>query len=78
MIEKTALHRIGENSTQTGVDSLYRILGERHSSILTCLFPQLDVELAEVLRTKVRQFVPTQVRQESVNVLLVTGQCGLR
>ena len=78
MIEKTALHRVGEDSTKTRLDSLNRVLGERYSSILTCLFPQLSVEFAEMFRAKFRQFVPSQVRQEAVNVLLVTGQRGFR
>ena len=47
------VHRIGEDSTKTRVDSLNRVLGERHSSILTCLLPQLGVELSEVLRAEV-------------------------
>ena len=39
VMKKTAPHRIGEDSTQAGVDSRNRVLGERHSNILTCLFP---------------------------------------
>ena len=31
VIEKTAPRRIGEEPTQTGADSLYHVLGKRHS-----------------------------------------------
>ena len=58
------------------MDPLNRVLGERHSGILTYLFPQLGVELAEMLGAEFRQFVPAQVRQEPVDVLFVTGQRG--
>ena len=53
VVEKTALHRIGEESTQAGVDSLNRILGERLSRILTCLLPQFSIELAKMLLTEI-------------------------
>ena len=53
VVEKTALHRIGEDSTKTRVDSLYRVLGERHSGILTCLLSQLGVELTKMFGAEV-------------------------
>ena len=48
--QKTALHGIGENTTQAGVDSLNGALGERFSRHRVLLFPQLGIEIAEVLR----------------------------
>ena len=48
--QKTALHGIGEDSTQAGVDSLNGALGERFSGHRVLLFSKLGVEIAEVFR----------------------------
>ena len=76
MIQKAALHGIGENPAQTGVDSFDGTFGERLSSKLVWRFAKLRIELAEVLRAKLCQLVPAQVREEPVNVLLLPYHRG--
>ena len=77
MIQKAALHGIGEDPAQTRVDSFNGALGERLSRFLILLFPQIGIELAEVLGTKLCQFEIAQDRQEAVDVLPLPGQSGL-
>ena len=77
MIQKAALHGIGEDRTQRRVYTLHGMLGERPSSFKADNFSQIRVEVTEVFGTEFRQFVMPQDRQETVDVLPVSGQGGL-
>ena len=77
MIQKAALHGIGEDRTQRRVYTLHGMLGERPSSFKADNFSQIRVEVTEVFGTEFRQFVMPQDRQEAVDVLPVPGQGGL-
>ena len=77
MIQKAALHGIGEDRTQRRVYTLHGMLGERHSSFKADDFSQFRIEVTEVLGAEFRQFVMPQDRQEAVDVLPVPGQGGL-
>ena len=77
MIQKAALHGIGEDPTQTRVDSLNGALRERLSCFLILHLPQIGIELPEVLGAKLHQFEITQDRQEAVDVLPLPGLGGL-
>ena len=74
MVQKAALHGIGENCTQRCVYALHDILGERPSSFKADDFLQLRIQIAGVFRTELRQLIVSQRRQEAVDVLPVLGQ----
>jgi len=78
VIEKAALHRIGEDATQTGVDTLDGVFGERLSIVFAFCFPQLCVELAEVLGAQVGQLDVAERGEEAVNIPPFTGERGFR
>ena len=77
MIQKAALHGIGEDRTQRCVYALHGMLGERPSSFKADDLSQIRIEVTEVLGAEFCQLVVPQNRQEAVNVLPVTGQGGL-
>ena len=77
VIQKAALHGIGEDPAQTCVDSFNGAFGERLSCFQILHFPQIGVQLPEVFRPELCQLVVSQDRQEAVNVLPVPGQSGL-
>jgi len=76
MVEKTALHCIGEDAAQTGVQSLNGAFGERFSGALIFHFPHISVKLAEVFRTEVSQFVVPQGREDAGDILFVPCEGG--
>ena len=77
MRQKAALHRVGEDATQAGVDTLDGAFGERLSGHRILLLTKFGVEISEVFGLEVGQLVAAQARHEAVNILLVPGQCGL-
>ena len=54
VVQKAALHGIGEDPAQTRVDSLNGALGERLSCFLILHLPKISVELPEVLGAEFR------------------------
>ena len=62
------------------MDSLNGQLGERFAVYHILFFVQCDVELSEVLRPQLCEFVVTYVRKEPVDVAFLTryrGACEL-
>ena len=59
MIQKAALHGIGEDRTQRRVYALHGMLGERPSSFKADDFSQFRIEVTEVFRPEFRQLVVT-------------------
>ena len=78
VIQKSALHRVGEDTAEAGVDALNGVLGDRQAGVLTAVRPEFGVELPEVLRAELGQLVPAQVGHESADVLPVPCQGGFR
>jgi hypothetical protein len=76
VVEKTALHRIGEDAAQTGVQSLNSAFGERFSAGLIALLPHVSIEFAEVFRAEVGQFVVAQMRKDAGDILFVSCEGG--
>ena len=76
MIQQTALHCIAEYPAQTCVDSLNGQLGERFAVYHILFFAQSDVELSEVFRPQLREFVVTYVRKEAIDVTFLTSYSG--
>ncbi len=76
MIQKAALHGVGEDPAKTGVDPFHRALGERLSVIEIFLFPHFSVKASEMFRPQVGQLDIAQKWQEPVDILLVADEGG--
>ena len=71
MIKIAALHRVGEDATQTAVDTLDRRFGERLSCRFIFLFTQLCIQAAEMFGTQIDQLVAAEIRFKAFNILLL-------
>ena len=58
------------------MDSLNGQLGERFAVYHILFFAQCDIELSEMLRPQLREFVVTYVRKEAINVTFLTRYSG--
>ena len=78
MRKKATLHSIREDATQRSVHALNGVLGEWLFCVGTNDFSQLCVEIPEVFRPQLGELVVTQRREDTLDVLPVAADGGLR
>ena len=78
MRKKATLHGIREDAAQRSVHALNGVLGEWLFCIGTDDFSQFCVEIPEVLRPQLGELVVTQRRENTLDVLPVAADGGLR
>ena len=78
MRKKATLHGIREDAAQRSVHALNGVLGEWLFCVGTNDFSQLCVETSEVLRPQLGELVVTQRREDTLDVLPVAADGGLR
>ena len=78
MRKKAALHGIREDAAQRSVHTLNGVLGEWLFCVGTDDFSQLCVEISEVLRPQLGELVVSQRRENTLDVLPVAADGGLR
>ena len=78
MRKKATLHGIREDAAQRSVHALNGVLGEWLFCVGTDDFSQLCVEIPEVLRPQFCELVVTQRREDTLDVLPVAADGGLR
>ena len=78
MRKKATLHGIREDAAQRSVHALNGVLGEWLFCVGTNDFSQLCVEIPEVLRPQLGELVVTQRREDTLDVLPVAADGGLR
>lgn len=78
MRKKATLHGIREDAAQRSVHALNGVLGEWLFCVGTDNFSQFCVEIPEVLRPQFCELVVTQRRKDTLDVLLVAADGGLR
>ena len=78
MRKKATLHGIREDAAQRRVYALNGVLGEWLFCIGTDDFSQFCVEIPEVLRPQLGELVVTQRRENTLDVLPVAADGGLR
>lgn len=78
MRKKATLHGIREDAAQRSVHALNGVLGEWLFCVGTDNFSQLCVETSEVLRPQLGELVVTQHREDTLDVLPVAADGGLR
>lgn len=78
MRKKATLHGIREDAAQRRVHALNGVLGEWLFRVGTDDFSQLCVEIPEVLRPQLGELVVTQRREDTLDVLPVAADGGLR
>ena len=78
MRKKATLHGIREDAAQRRVHALNGVLGEWLFRVGTNDFSQLCVETSEVLRPQLGELVVTQRREDTLDVLPVAADGGLR
>lgn len=78
MRKKATLHGIREDAAQRSVHALNGVLGEWLFCVGTDDFSQLCVEIPEVLRPQLGELVVTQRREDTLDVLPVAADGGLR
>lgn len=74
MVKKTALHRIGEDAAQTGVQALDGAFGERFSIDEILLLTHLHVKFAEMLRTQFGELVLSQSGDDPGDIPFLAGR----
>ena len=78
MQKKATLHGIREDAAQRRVHALNGVLGEWLFCVGTDDFSQLCVEIPEVFRPQIGELVVTQRREDTLDVLPVAADGGLR
>ena len=78
MRKKATLHGIREYAAQRSVHALNGVLGEWLFRVGTDDFSQFGVEIPEVLRPQLGELVVTQHREDTLDVLPVAADSGLR
>ena len=78
MRKKATLHGIREDAAQRSVHALNGVLGEWLFCVGTDDFSQFGVEIPEVLRPQLGELVVTQCRENTLDVLPVAADGGLR
>ena len=78
MRKKATLHSIREDAAQRSVHALNGVLGEWLFCVGTDDFSQFGVEIPEVLRPQLGELVVTQRREDTLDVLPVAADGGLR
>ena len=78
MRKKATLHGIREDAAQRSVHALNGVLGEWLFCVGTNDFSQFCVEIPEVLRPQLGELVVTQRRENTLDVLPVAADGGLR
>ena len=78
MRKKATLHGIREDAAQRRVHALNGVLGEWLFCVGTDDFSQFGVEIPEVLRPQLGELVVTQRREDTLDVLPVAADGGLR
>ena len=78
MRKKATLHGIREDAAQRRVHALNGVLGEWLFCVGTNDFSQFCVEIPEVLRPQLGELVVTQRREDTLDVLPVAADGGLR
>ena len=78
MRKKATLHGIREDAAQRSVHALNGVLGEWLFCVGTDNFSQFYVEIPEALRPQFCELVVTQRRKDTLDVLLVAADGGLR
>ena len=78
MRKKATLHGIREDAAQRSVHALNGVLGEWLFCVGTDDFSQFCVEIPEVLRPQLGELVVTQRREDTLDVLPVAADGGLR
>ena len=78
MRKKATLHGIREYAAQRSVHALNGVLGEWLFCVGTDDFSQFCVEIPEVLRPQLGELVVTQHREDTLDVLPVAADSGLR
>ena len=78
MRKKATLHGIREDAAQRSVHALNGVLGEWLFCVGTNDFSQFCVEIPEVLRPQLGEFVVTQCWEDALDVLPVAADGGLR
>ena len=78
MRKKATLHGIREDAAQRSVHALNGVLGEWLFCVGTNDFSQFCVEIPEVLRPQLGELVVTQRREDTLDVLPVAADGGLR
>lgn len=78
MRKKATLHGIREDAAQRSVHALNGVLGEWLFRVGTNDFSQFCVEIPEVLRPQLGELVVTQHRENTLDVLPVAADGGLR
>ena len=78
MRKKATLHGIREDAAQRRVHALNGVLGEWLFCVGTDDFSQFGVEIPEVLRPQLGELVVTQHRENTLDVLPVAADGGLR
>ena len=78
MRKKATLHGIREDAAQRSVHALNGVLGEWLFCVGTNDFSQLCVEIPEVFRPQLGELVVTQRREDTLDILLVAADGGLR
>ena len=78
MRKKATLHGIREYAAQRSVHALNGVLGEWLFCVGTNDFSQFCVEIPEVLRPQLGELVVTQHREDTLDVLPVAADSGLR
>ena len=78
MRKKATLHGIREDAAQRSVHALNGVLGEWLFCVGTDDFSQFCVEIPEVLRPQLGELVVTQHREDTLDVLPVAADGGLR
>lgn len=78
MRKKATLHGIREDAAQRSVHALNGVLGEWLFCVGTDDFSQFGVEIPEVLRPQLGELVVTQRREDTLDVLPVAADGGLR
>ena len=78
MRKKATLHGIREDAAQRSVHALNGVLGEWLFCVGTDDFSQFCVEIPEVLRPQLGELVVTQRRENTLDVLSVAADGGLR
>ena len=78
MRKKATLHGIREDAAQRSVHALNGVLGEWLFRVGTDDFSQFCVEIPEVLRPQLGELVVTQRRENTLDVLPVAADGGLR